>query len=116
MTSLNKIENGIWKKLFQFPKVESKMELKKYELLSNKKFNKLIDLSNGEIKLFNSKPLVHRLSHKIIYAKFWIFLNKNSTVDSIKFSEINQYPVPMLIQNFLDDFNYKTFLKTFSYK
>ena len=116
MTSLNKIEYGIWKKLFQFPKVESKVELNKHELLSNKKINKLINLSNGEIKLFNSKPLIHKLSHKIIHAKFWIFLNQNPTVNSINFSEIKKYPVPKLIQKFLDDFNYKTFLKTFSYK
>jgi A/G-specific adenine glycosylase len=116
MTSLNKIEDGIWKKLFQFPKVESKAELNKHDLLSNKKINKLINLSNGEIKLFNSKPLIHKLSHKIIHAKFWIFLNQNPTVNSINFSEIKKYPVPKLIQNFLDDFNYKTFLKTFSYK
>ena len=114
--SLKQIENGIWKKLFQFPKVESKIELMEKDLLSNTTFKELIDVSNGKIKLFNSKPLIHKLTHKTIYAKFWIFLNENPISDSVNFLEINKYPVPKLVQNFLDEFNYKTFLKTFSYK
>ena len=34
----------------------------------------------------------------------------------LEFIDIKKYPVPKLIQNFLEKFNYKTFLKTFSYK
>tara|TARA_B100000029_G_scaffold408799_1_gene410162 strand:+ start:683 stop:1750 length:1068 start_codon:yes stop_codon:yes gene_type:complete len=116
MTSINQIQNGIWKKLFQFPKIESDFELNKEDLLCTTEFKKLIDMSTCEIMLFNSKPLIHRLSHKIIHAKFWIILNQNINENEIKFSEINSYPVPKLIKNFLDEFNYKTFLKTFSYK
>tara|TARA_B100000427_G_scaffold316560_1_gene311740 strand:- start:466 stop:1527 length:1062 start_codon:yes stop_codon:yes gene_type:complete len=112
-TSIKKTENGIWKKLFQFPRIESKVELKKSQLVSNKDFKKLIDISSGEIKLFNSKPIIHKLTHKKIYAKFWIFFNESTIQDSIKFSDIKKYPVPKLVQNFIDDFNYKTFLKTF---
>ncbi len=115
-TYINQIENGIWKNLFQFPLIESNKELDKDKIMVNKGLNKLVNLENCEMKLFNTKPIVHKLSHRIIYTKFWILSIENTDNNSIKFIDIKKYPVPKLIQNFLEKFNYKTFLKTFSYK
>ena len=115
-TYINQIENGIWKNLFQFPLIESNKELDKDKIMVNKGLNKLVNLENCEMKLFNTKPIVHKLSHRIIYTKFWILSIENTDENSIKFIDIKKYPVSKLIQNFLEKFNYKTFLKTFSYK
>ena len=115
-TYINQIENGIWKNLFQFPLIESNKELDKDKIMANKGLNKLVNLKNCEIKLFNIKPIIHKLSHRIIYTKFWILSIENTDENSIKFIDIKKYPVSKLIQNFLEKFNYKTFLKTFSYK
>jgi len=107
-TRMNKIEKGIWKNLFQFPMIETKKELNKTQILSNEEFKSIAPKAKLDIVLFNSKPIIHKLSHKTIYAKFWILaIGTNS--NAIKFSEMNKYPVPRLIEKFLDKFNYKHF-------
>ena len=115
-TYINQIENGIWKNLFQFPLIESNKELNKDKIISNKGLNKLVDIENCDIKLFNNKPIIHKLSHRVICTKFWILSIEKSNDNSIEFKDIKTYPVPKLIENFLEKFNYKTFSKTFSYK
>ncbi len=109
MICMNKIKNGIWKNLFQFPIIESKKELNKSQLLSNEKFKSIAPMSNSDITLFNTIPITHKLSHKTIYAKFWILPVETSNNNSIKFSDVNKYPVPRLIEKFFDKFNYKHF-------
>jgi len=109
MIWMNKIKNGIWKNLFQFPMIESKKELNKTQVLSNEIFKSIAPISNSDIILFNSSPIIHKLSHKTIYAKFWILPVEHSNSNSIKFSDVNKYPVPRLIEKFLDKFNYKHF-------
>jgi len=109
MIWINKIKNGIWKNLFQFPMIESKKELNKTQVLSNEIFKSIAPISNSDIILFNSSPIIHKLSHKTIYAKFWILPVEHSNSNSIKFSDVNKYPVPRLIEKFLDKFNYKHF-------
>jgi len=109
MIWMNKIKNGIWKNLFQFPMIESKKELNKIQVLSNEIFKSIVPISNSDIILFNSSPIIHKLSHKTIYAKFWILPVEYSNSNSIKFSDVNKYPVPRLIEKFLDKFNYKHF-------
>ena len=109
MIWMNKIKNGIWKNLFQFPMIESKKELNKTQVLSNEIFKSIAPISNSDIILFNSSPIIHKLSHKTIYAKFWILPGEHSNSNSIKFSDVNKYPVPRLIEKFLDKFNYKHF-------
>lgn len=109
MIWINKIKNGIWKNLFQFPMIESKKELNKTQVLSNEIFKSIAPISNSDIILFNSSPIIHKLSHKTIYAKFWILPVEHSNSNSIKFSDVNKYPVPRLIEKFLEKFNYKHF-------
>ena len=109
MIWMNKIKNGIWKNLFQFPMIESKKELNKTQVLSNEIFKSIAPISNSDIILFNSSPIIHKLSHKTIYAKFWILPVEHSNSNSIKFSDVNKYPIPRLIEKFLDKFNYKHF-------
>ena len=106
---MNKIENGIWKNLFQFPMIESKKELNKTQVLSNEIFKNIASISNSDITLFNTSPIIHKLSHKTIHAKFWILPVQGPNNNLIKFSDVDKYPVPRLIEKFLDKFNYKHF-------
>ena len=94
---------GIWQGLFQFPLIESNKNINKNELVSSEEF---IDLFPAEttISLFNKKEIVHKLSHQHLYTQFWIIETKKLNKATIKWTEIEKHPVPILIANFLETF------------
>ncbi len=59
------------------------------------------------ISLFNKKEIVHKLSHQHLYTQFWIVETTNLSEAKINWSEIQEYPVPVLIANFLEEFQSK---------
>ncbi len=95
-----RVDKDIWKGLFDFPLIESTKSIPFFEHI-DKEFKKS-DLT------FKSKSIEykHILSHQKIYATFWqatcnkqTELKKNYT--EIALNEINNYPVPKLIENYL---------------
>ncbi len=92
-----RLQKDIWLNLYQFPLVES---------------NDNAEISNWE-KYTLSKPIKvsseikHILSHQRIHAKFYHFSEEPLTVDSnwkkIKLSEIQDYPLPRLIDRYLEN-------------
>ena len=98
-----RIQKGIWQNLYQFPLIESKKSLKTSEFenyLSNIQF-----LQNAyDLSLYNTKDVIHKLSHQHIYAKFWIIETENISKEAIPIKTISQYPVPVLIANFINEF------------
>jgi len=104
---------GIWQKLYQFPLVETGKEVNKEELLQNTAFKDLLKNYGESLKLFNKKPIKHVLSHRKLMVKFWVLhLNKipenfhQKEFEVIAATAIEKYPVPVLIGNFLEDFNF----------
>ncbi len=95
---------GIWQGLFEFPLIESgglidAQTLKKedgYQLLFSKR---------SDLTLYNEKEIVHKLSHQHLYTRFWIVEDKGVLKNTIPWSEIEQYPVPILISNFIQSFS-----------
>ncbi|WP_218598106.1 A/G-specific adenine glycosylase [Polaribacter sp. NJDZ03] len=94
---------GIWQGLYQFPLIESEKIINKEELISAEEFINLFPLETT-ISLFNSKEIVHKLSHQHLYTQFWIVETANTAETTIKWNEIEKYPVPILIANFLEAF------------
>lgn len=93
---------GIWEGLYEFPLVETE---KSFELTVNSpELNKWIN-NPIELTLFNTKEIVHKLSHQHLYTKFWIIDVKNISVDTVNWPDLEKYPVPILIANFLKNFN-----------
>ena len=74
---MDKIKNGIWKNLFQFPMIESKKELNKTQVLSNEIFKSIAPISNSDIRLFNSRPIIMEL---IIHKNNFSVIRKEDTV------------------------------------
>ncbi len=93
-------EKGIWQSLFDFPLLESKKTITSFDAINNE-FSQL----NLTLKS-KSKEYKHILSHQKIYATFWLVsTEKPKKIDSkfhkIPLKEINNYPVPKLIENYL---------------
>jgi len=106
-TILEKREGkGIWQNLYQFPLFETEKNviiddletlIKKYSLLRNEPY---------EITLYNKDVIIHKLSHQHLYTRFWIINIENLNVEGVKISEIREYPVPILIGDFIEAFNF----------
>lgn len=107
MTSLSERKGkGIWQGLYQFPLVESSQSINLESLKSQDKFKEICPIENKLI-LFNEKEIVHKLSHQHIYTKFWIVNGNALNLESIKWQDVEKLPVPVLIANFLKQFNPK---------
>jgi len=95
---------GIWQGLYEFPVVESEKSIDETALVISENFKQL-PLKKYQISLFNEKEIVHKLSHQHLYTKFWIVTVADLEESLISWSAVNKYPVPVLIANFLKDFN-----------
>jgi len=96
-------EKGIWQGLYQFPLIETNKNISLNELILKDEFVNSFPL-NSSISLFNKKEIIHKLSHQHLNTKFWIIETENSKEIKIKWAEIEKYPVPILIANFLEAF------------
>lgn len=95
----------IWKKLFEFPLIETNEGVNKNQLIKEEKFLKFSKLWKiNNLVLFNRHPIIHKLSHQHIYTDFWIVEISNATPDFISFDEIENFAVPALIANFISEF------------
>ena len=99
--------NGIWQGLYQFPLIETTQNISGEELISHEEFISLFP-EKASILLFNKKEIVHKLSHQHLYTQFWIVRPKTTFEANIDWTDVENYPVPVLIANFLKDFKAKT--------
>lgn len=103
-TILQKRDAGIWINLYEFPLIETEFEIDEKDLINHSKFKNLFAGKRVEITLFNNIIKAHKLSHQHIYAKFWIAEVTSEENFKINWSEVEKYPVPVLIHNFLKAF------------
>lgn len=103
-TIIEKRKKGIWINLYQFPLLESTEEIEVNQLIRHEKFDELFNDLNVSVKLFNQTMVVHKLSHQHIFTKFWIVNTPTSVKFSLNWGEIERYPVPILIDNFLNEY------------
>ena len=94
-------EKDIWQHLYEFPKIEFEQDQNLEEI---KKFIKqTFQIEAVDFTIFKK----HILSHQHIYCTFWIFNELPKTIDSqwekIRKSEFNLYPIPRVIDRYLDD-------------
>jgi len=113
-TILNKREEkGIWQNLYEFPLIESDKTLDKGAVIQHKVFQNLFSNGDFEVNLFNQKEKIHKLSHQHLYTRFWIVRLNKSKKEMIKWKRINNFPVPILIHNFVEDLKQTNFFSTF---
>ncbi|MEI6852496.1 MAG: A/G-specific adenine glycosylase [Bacteroidota bacterium] len=100
--------NDIWKNLYEFPLIEANRALSVEEVLMTDEF---IAMFPQEYKVKSaSAPLVHKLTHRTIHARFiWIELKsplKKTHLPEIKLSDIRSLPVSRLTDKYLNSINY----------
>lgn len=94
---------GIWQGLYQFPLIETEKPISEIALIENKDFYALFPTETA-LSLFNTKDIVHKLSHQHLHTKFWIVRTRNITEKTVLWKDIKEFPVPILIDKFLNDF------------
>ena len=91
--------DDVWKKLYEFPLIESKKKLKFEELVKNSFFK------NFKVLDFKKKlVLVHKLSHQQLKIFFWeLYVEKiPSDFKKITFNQFKKYPFPKPIEIYLE--------------
>tara|TARA_R100000935_G_C2805710_1_gene152564 strand:- start:114 stop:1163 length:1050 start_codon:yes stop_codon:yes gene_type:complete len=99
-----RVGKGIWEGLYQFPLLESSSLIDAEALLAESSLFPESDVYEPKISLYNDKPIIHKLSHQHIYTQFWILENAELDINAIPLSKIHEYPVPVLIANFINEF------------
>ncbi|WBL22651.1 A/G-specific adenine glycosylase [Zunongwangia sp. HRR-M8] len=95
---------GIWHGLYEFPLIETKTDIQQAEVIENNiQFQQLTQAKNVAVSLYNDQAIVHKLSHQHIFARFWFVEAENLLEDGISTEKVKEYPVPVLIQNFLNE-------------
>jgi A/G-specific adenine glycosylase len=99
-------ENDVWKNMYDFPVIETGNEITDETLFSFPEWRKIVGESQFRL-LFQSHRYKHVLTHQVIYAKFFVFQPSGGQNPGIPFlavplDEVKKYPVPRLIEEFLD--------------
>jgi A/G-specific adenine glycosylase len=93
-------EAGIWRQLYEFPLLESDNRVAEEEIMEwlPEKFTR-----RGKPVLLqgNEKEIVHKLSHQHLYTRFWILQMQERLEGGIPIAELDEYPVPVLIADFI---------------
>lgn len=94
----------IWKNMYQFPLIEDHKNFNLNEIKEHNYFKKYFSIEMDF--LYESKIFKHILSHRIIYAKYFIFkLKKNSKFpfEKVDIQELEKLPLPRLIEKIKND-------------
>ena len=94
---------GIWQNLYQFPLIETENLVDEKNLFEAEEFKSWF-LQTINMKLFNKKEIIHKLSHQHLYTRFWIVETEAVQLETISWNKISSYPVPILIANFIDQY------------
>ncbi|MDR5589169.1 A/G-specific adenine glycosylase [Christiangramia sp. SM2212] len=95
---------GIWNGLYQFPLIESNALIDEADLMKMEDFQASISNLKIELSLFNEDPVIHKLSHQHLFTRFWVVNSNEDIENSIQLQRVQDYPVPVLIENFLNDY------------
>ena len=98
-----RVGRGIWQGLYQFPLLETEAPISETALVDKEQFSTLFP-KETTLSLFNKKDIVHKLSHQHLFTKFWIVKTATINEKTILWKDIKQFPVPVLIDNFLNEF------------
>ncbi len=103
-----RVGNGIWKGLYEFPLIEGEA-IEIDDIVSNPVFQKVVNTIEYEVIPYKEEPIIHKLSHQHLYTMFYIVklnmtLNNDEDQKKVSFKDVRSYPVPILLGNFIEAF------------
>jgi A/G-specific adenine glycosylase len=101
-----RVGSGIWQNLYQFPLIETEKPSTYNNIKSKIENLDVLEDMNFDVHLYNDTDIIHKLSHQHLYTKFWIVSVDENIENGIDISNIEDFPVPILIGNFIDKFNF----------
>jgi len=92
---------GIWQHLYEFPLWESSKNLNDLPI----KAQKILALeATTPWQLWKDTPVIHKLSHQELHITFWTATVLNPIKRGVSPYQMEAYPVPVVIQNFIHEF------------
>ncbi len=92
---------GIWQNLWEFPLLESDQTIGEDAII--KILDDFVDAKKvREIVRCNESPIIHKLSHQHLHTVFWMVKTDGVLQNGIPLSEVEKYPVPVLMAEFLN--------------
>jgi len=101
-----RVGKGIWQNLYQFPLIETEKSMEALEIELKLKDLKLLKNKKFSLSIYNDSEIVHKLSHQHLYTKFWIVSLDEKLPNGISTKKAGDFPVPILIGNFIESFNF----------
>ena len=101
-----RINKDIWQNLYQFPLIESEKPLDKKNLSIKLKEIQYLNSKDIEFYLYQNKSYSHKLTHQNIHSSFWIFDVKKIKNNQTNIRNLDMYPFPKPISNFLLNYNW----------
>ena len=99
---IKRTEKGIWHNLYEFPLVETsepESETTILTLINNQNF---VQNVIQEIQLYNSVPIIHKLSHQHLAIQFWKINVEGTIRNGIDCKSAAEFPFPIVIYNFIE--------------
>ena len=87
--------SGIWKNLYEFPLIETKIEI------SAKQISKEVDLNLKD--LLSVKKINHKLSHQLLHITFFVYKVDYKLYDLVDINTLASYPFPKPINKFISE-------------
>ncbi|OBQ57236.1 A/G-specific adenine glycosylase [Tamlana sp. s12] len=97
---------GIWQNLYQFPLIETPSDITETAFQEHLSSHTILKGQDYKWSLYNKDAIVHKLSHQHLYTRFWIINIKELKGQTIPINSIRDYAVPILIGNFIEQFNF----------
>ena len=102
---IEKINEGVWKNLYQFPVKISTSKNNKAEISNF--FQQKFNVKSLNIKMVNSEFIQHKLSHIHIKSTFWFSNDKIDINDGVFTAIFDDYPMSKLMHKFSEKYAQK---------
>lgn len=103
-----RIQKDIWHNLYELPLIETSRQLDALQLLKNEDFHRLTASIGSQVRLSHIDSVKHLLSHRVIYADFYLLDIKESPIQlpadyfSVPIAQWKNYAMPQLVYRFLE--------------